>query len=202
MKKTDRYGRLLAYVCKDEAMFNETLLEEGYAQVATPPPNVKYVDRFLAAQEEARNAGKGLWVLSAEELAAETDRGNRIGGDECTQEATQPAPKQKAKTTPSTTKSSSSDDWTALTSALRSKRSRFSTPIRATPTTSTKIPTGRHVRPYLKKRRNLSTRRHDLYPTHAAARASCPTPAVSAHCQQRRLRRPFDLRRFQQRGSG
>ncbi|MCA1739889.1 MAG: thermonuclease family protein [Actinobacteria bacterium] len=110
VEKTDRYGRLLAYVYKDGAMFNETLLEEGYAQVATFPPNVKYVDRFLAAQEAARPAGKGLWGLSAEELATETDRGNGIGGDECTQEATQPAPKQKAKTTPSPTKSSSSDD--------------------------------------------------------------------------------------------
>jgi micrococcal nuclease len=44
IEKKDRYGRLLAYVYpKDGELFNETLLEEGYAQVATIPPNVKYV---------------------------------------------------------------------------------------------------------------------------------------------------------------
>lgn len=61
-------------------MFNETLLEEGYAQVATFPPNVKYVERFLEAQREARAANRGLWGLSAGELCQQTDRGNGIGG--------------------------------------------------------------------------------------------------------------------------
>ncbi len=61
-------------------MFNETLLEEGYAQVATFPPNVKYVDRFLEAQREARTANRGLWGLSAAELCQQTNRGNGIGG--------------------------------------------------------------------------------------------------------------------------
>ncbi len=64
-------------------MSNETLLREGYAQVATFPPNVKYVDRFFAAQQEARSIGGGLWSLSSEEPAAQTDRGNGIGGGGC-----------------------------------------------------------------------------------------------------------------------
>jgi micrococcal nuclease len=65
--RTDPYERLLAYVYpSDDEMFNETLLREGYAQVATFPPNIKYVDRFLAAQEEARATGAGLWGLSQE----------------------------------------------------------------------------------------------------------------------------------------
>jgi endonuclease YncB( thermonuclease family) len=34
----DRYGRLLAYVYLGEEMFNETLIEEGYAQVWFIPP--------------------------------------------------------------------------------------------------------------------------------------------------------------------
>jgi micrococcal nuclease len=39
VQKIDPYGRLLAYVYLPEGqMFNETLLEEGYAQVATFPP--------------------------------------------------------------------------------------------------------------------------------------------------------------------
>ena len=91
VEKTDRYNRLLAYVYpRDvEEMFNETLLREGYAQVATFPPNVKYVERFLAAQDEARAMGRGLWGLSPEELAAQTDRGNGIGGGECVEEVAQ-----------------------------------------------------------------------------------------------------------------
>ena len=44
-------------------MFNETLLEEGYAQVATFPPNVKYQERFLEAQREAREAKQ--WAVGA-----------------------------------------------------------------------------------------------------------------------------------------
>jgi micrococcal nuclease len=88
VEKTDRYDRLLAYVYEDGEMFNETLLEEGYAQVATFPPNVKYVDRFLAAQEEARVAALGMWGLSSEDLSAQTDQGNGIGGGGCDQPQT------------------------------------------------------------------------------------------------------------------
>ena len=32
-----------------------------YAVLATFPPNVRYVDRFRAAQQRAREAGVGLW---------------------------------------------------------------------------------------------------------------------------------------------
>jgi micrococcal nuclease len=65
VEKTDRSGRLLAYVwlLDDGVLFNELLLREGYAQVATSSPNVKYEDRLLAAQREAREAEKGLWTL-------------------------------------------------------------------------------------------------------------------------------------------
>ncbi len=66
VQKVDPYGRLLAHVyLTDGQMFNETLLEEGYAQMATFPPNVKYVNRFLEAQRESRAANRGLWGLSA-----------------------------------------------------------------------------------------------------------------------------------------
>jgi micrococcal nuclease len=81
VQKVDPYERLLAYVyLPNGEMFNETLLEEGYAQVATFPPNVKYVDRFLEAQREARAANRGLWGLSSGELCQQSDRGNGIGG--------------------------------------------------------------------------------------------------------------------------
>jgi len=42
-------------------MFNARLLLDGFAQVMTVPPNVKYADMFVKFQQEAREAGKGLW---------------------------------------------------------------------------------------------------------------------------------------------
>ncbi|HEX5368389.1 MAG TPA: thermonuclease family protein, partial [Dehalococcoidia bacterium] len=61
VSEVDSFGRLLRYVYVDGSMVNETLVREGYAQVATYPPDVKYVDRFLAAQREAQGANRGLW---------------------------------------------------------------------------------------------------------------------------------------------
>jgi micrococcal nuclease len=97
VQKIDPYGRLLAYVyLPDGQMFNETLLREGYAQVATFPPNVKYVDRFLSAQREAREANRGLWGLSAAGLCQQTDRDNGIGGGCSGSEPESPAASQSA----------------------------------------------------------------------------------------------------------
>lgn len=61
IERTDQYGRTLAYVWIGDELFNETLVAEGYALVTTYPPDVKYVDRFVAAQRAAREAGRGLW---------------------------------------------------------------------------------------------------------------------------------------------
>jgi micrococcal nuclease len=78
VEKVDQYGRLLAYLwLTDGRMFNEVLLKEGNAQMATFPPNVKYVERFREAQREA---DRGLWGLSEGQLCEQTDRGNGIGG--------------------------------------------------------------------------------------------------------------------------
>ena len=63
ISETDRYGRLLRYVWlgPDGPLLNEVLVIEGYAQVSTFPPDVKYKDRFLTAQRQARSEGRGLW---------------------------------------------------------------------------------------------------------------------------------------------
>lgn len=65
---TDRYGRLLRYVylpnpdATDEAIFvNEILIEQGFAQVITYPPDVKYHELLLQAQKEAQSEESGLW---------------------------------------------------------------------------------------------------------------------------------------------
>jgi micrococcal nuclease len=61
VERLDRYGRTLAYVWVGEVLFNEELVLRGFAQVSTFPPNVKYVDQFLAAQRDARKDDRGLW---------------------------------------------------------------------------------------------------------------------------------------------
>ncbi|MGI6727697.1 MAG: thermonuclease family protein [Anaerovoracaceae bacterium] len=63
VEERDRYGRLLAYVYLNGEMFNKILLREGYAQISTYPPNVKYVDEFADLQEEARDNEKGFWKI-------------------------------------------------------------------------------------------------------------------------------------------
>ncbi|MFD2168458.1 thermonuclease family protein [Tumebacillus lipolyticus] len=72
VQPTDRYGRTLAYIYteapKTEAdiealMFNATLLREGYAQLMTIQPNVKYQELFLKLQRKARADNLGLWAL-------------------------------------------------------------------------------------------------------------------------------------------
>jgi len=63
----DRYDRVLAYVWATEDrtdltnMVNYVLVLFGYATVATYPPNVKYVDDFVAAQRYVAENSLGLW---------------------------------------------------------------------------------------------------------------------------------------------
>ncbi len=62
VEKHDKYKRLLAYVyLKDGTFVNAKIVEEGYASLMTYPPNVKYVDLFLALYRQARENKRGLW---------------------------------------------------------------------------------------------------------------------------------------------
>ena len=61
----DRYNRILAYVyLMDGRMMNEILVREGYAQIMTYAPNVKYQELFLGANRDARENKRGLWADS------------------------------------------------------------------------------------------------------------------------------------------
>jgi micrococcal nuclease len=59
----DRYDRLLAYVYRvdDGTFVNLALAEQGFAEVATFPPNVAHTDELVAAVAAARAEGRGLW---------------------------------------------------------------------------------------------------------------------------------------------
>lgn len=59
VEERDRYGRLLAYVWVGDTMVNEALVRSGHAAPYTFPPNVRYVDRFVAAAREARAEAEG-----------------------------------------------------------------------------------------------------------------------------------------------
>lgn len=70
-ERIDPFGRTLAYAWLGDELFNETLVREGYAFVTTFPPNVRYVDRFRAAQREARSADRGVWGRCVDESACD-----------------------------------------------------------------------------------------------------------------------------------
>jgi endonuclease YncB( thermonuclease family) len=63
VSETDRYDRLLRYVYLADGTFvNAELVRQGFAQVATYPPDVSKEAEIRAAEAEARLAGRGLWA--------------------------------------------------------------------------------------------------------------------------------------------
>jgi len=62
----DKYGRTLAYVWVGERMANFELVYQGFANVYTFPPNVRYEKQFLAAERTVRKAKRGLWGFEGE----------------------------------------------------------------------------------------------------------------------------------------
>lgn len=111
INERDRFGRVLAYVwlsmpidgSKPEVrakMFNARLLTEGYAEVMTIPPNVKYADLFLELQREARDAGAGLWGAAAAVPAAPADEAAAYIGNARTLRFHRPACRWAAEISP------------------------------------------------------------------------------------------------------
>ena len=64
--QSDRYGRALRYVwTTDHQLVNLHLIEAGFAHEYTYDTPYKYRTEFRAAQNAARDAGRGLWSPSA-----------------------------------------------------------------------------------------------------------------------------------------
>jgi micrococcal nuclease len=62
VSESDRYGRLLRYVYLGDGSFvNATLVRQGYAVASSYPPDVKHQDLLRQAEQEAREAERGLW---------------------------------------------------------------------------------------------------------------------------------------------
>ena len=60
----DTYGRLLRYVYIGNLFVNLEMVKRGFANVFTFPPNIKYTDKFIEAEREARTNDIGLWEKS------------------------------------------------------------------------------------------------------------------------------------------
>jgi micrococcal nuclease len=74
--RRDRYGRTLAYLYRG-GMHNLALVENGHAKALTIAPNRKYANRFIEAQGNAEDSGKGGWSGECEQrraIAAEERR--------------------------------------------------------------------------------------------------------------------------------
>ena len=61
VSETDQYGRLLRYAYVGDIFVNAVLVQEGFAQVSTFPPDVKNQEIFVEAQNRARAASSGFW---------------------------------------------------------------------------------------------------------------------------------------------
>lgn len=60
---TDKFGRLLRYVYRDDVLINKALVEKGAAFAVSYPPDVKFEAVFKAAENEAMQKGEGLWSV-------------------------------------------------------------------------------------------------------------------------------------------
>lgn len=62
-QRNDHYGRLLAYVYnEDGVMLNQAMLAAGMAYYLHKPPNLRYTEKLMAAQVNAMNTSKGIWM--------------------------------------------------------------------------------------------------------------------------------------------
>lgn len=74
VSETDQFDRLLRYVWIDTGsgwtFVNLELVRRGFAQGATYPPDVRFAELFLAAEQAARTAEVGLWAATPEPTLA------------------------------------------------------------------------------------------------------------------------------------
>jgi len=64
-QKRDKYKRLLAhcFLPNDEHL-NKTIIEAGLASLSILPPNIRYSETLISAQQQAEQAKRGLWSQS------------------------------------------------------------------------------------------------------------------------------------------
>lgn len=60
--EADKYGRLLRYVFVGEVFVNAELVRQGLARAQAYPPDLKYQEQLDRLDQEARQAGRGMWA--------------------------------------------------------------------------------------------------------------------------------------------
>jgi len=64
VEKTDKYGRTLAHIMTDKnEHINLQMVAAGLASVAIYPPNLRYADELVKAQNQAEENKLGIWRL-------------------------------------------------------------------------------------------------------------------------------------------
>jgi micrococcal nuclease len=64
VERQDSYQRRLAHLFDDQGNnLNQLMVEQGLAFVYLHPPNLKFSDDYLAAEQRARAEQRGLWAL-------------------------------------------------------------------------------------------------------------------------------------------
>ncbi len=61
IRNRDRYGRLLRYAYLGDMFINLQLVRFGYANIYSYPPDIKYQDQIIEAEEKAKQAELGFW---------------------------------------------------------------------------------------------------------------------------------------------
>jgi len=79
VQKKDKYNRDLAYVYIGDKMVNMEMVKQGFAMIYTYPPNVRYTQRFIEAQKEARDNKRGLWSGLEENKISASQAKDNIG---------------------------------------------------------------------------------------------------------------------------
>lgn len=78
----DKYGRLLRYIWIGDIFVNLELVKQGFAYSYSYPPDIKYQDQFIKAQQEAKEAKLGLWDSCPIQTATPAPQENNLG-DSC-----------------------------------------------------------------------------------------------------------------------
>ncbi|MDP2946334.1 MAG: thermonuclease family protein [bacterium] len=76
----DKYNRLLRYVWLDDVLVNLELVKQGFAYSYSYPPDIKYQDQIINAQQEAKGAIRGLWSACPVQAAIPAPQENNPSG--------------------------------------------------------------------------------------------------------------------------
>lgn len=63
VSETDKYDRLLRYVFVGEENVSEVIIRDGFARLATYPPDTKYYAKLKIVEKEAKEKRLGLWGM-------------------------------------------------------------------------------------------------------------------------------------------